>query len=109
MKEVLELDALSKKVENLHIALEKKDKKIKNQATEITALIKAKKETETFYRDCLQEQTDEYMKVVRQLHDLKAIGDIQHNNHERQMDYAKNEIERLNVIINFLKGELYDL
>lgn len=86
-----DLESALKKIENLHIALNKKVDKNKNQALEITKLLEQKKD--------LQEALSTNYKLIEK---FTKIG----VKYENKLDENKKTIERLNSIVEYLSKQL---
>lgn len=86
-----DLESALKKIENLHIALNKKVEKNKNQALEITKLLEQKKD--------LQEEIERLLK-----HEQTLIDEL-YKNQYKELDKFE-EIKKLNTIISYLESKL---
>ena len=90
-----DLHSALKKIENLHIALNKKVEKNKNQALEITKLLEQKK--------ALQDKVD----IVNN-NSIEIIDTFTDNiaEYEKQLAYLKERLKEKDTIISYLESKL---
>ena len=96
-----DLESALKKIENLHIALNKKVEKNKNQALEITKLLEQKKD--------LQEINDshgEYIKELENRLDELSLSGANTNDTNNYIDDLRNRLKEKDIIISYLRSEL---
>jgi hypothetical protein len=91
---------LKKKIENLHIALNKKVEKNKNQKEEISLLLKQK--------EGFRESENVLIKMVEELKESWNVEAIRANEIVRDKNFENlhKEIDRLNFIIKYLEDRL---
>ena len=96
------LESALKKIENLHIALNKKREKNKNQALEITKLLKDKEEYKQLQYDyeSLRLQSNKKIKDVQ--NDFKNILD----DLNKTIDLLEDRIKEKDTIISYLESKL---
>lgn len=97
-----DLESALKKIENLHIALKKKVDKNKNQALEITKLLKDKEEYKQLQYDyeSLRLQSNKKIKYVQ--NDFKNILD----DLNKTIDLLEDRIKEKDTIISYLESKL---
>ena len=97
-----DLESALKKIENLHIALNKKREKNKNQALEITKLLKDKEEYKQLQYDyeSLRLQSNKKIKDVQ--NDFKNILD----DLNKTIDLLEDRIKEKDTIISYLESKL---
>lgn len=97
-----DLESALKKIENLHIALKKKVDKNKNQALEITKLLKDKEEYKQLQYDyeSLRLQSNKKIKDVQ--NDFKNILDYLN----KTIDLLEDRIKEKDTIISYLESKL---
>lgn len=97
-----DLESALKKIENLHIALNKKVDKNKNQALEITKLLKDKEEYKQLQYDyeSLRLQSNKKIKDVQ--NDFKNILD----DLNKTIDLLEDRIKEKGTIISYLESKL---
>lgn len=97
-----DLESALKKIENLHIALKKKVDKNKNQALEITKLLKDKEEYKQLQYDyeSLRLQSNKKIKDVQ--NDFKNILD----DLNKTIDLLEDRIKEKDTIISYLESKL---
>ena len=97
-----DLESALKKIENLHIALNKKVDKNKNQALEITKLLKDKEEYKQLQYDyeSLRLQSNKKIKDVQ--NDFKNILD----DLNKTIDLLEDRIKEKDTIISYLESKL---
>ena len=96
------LESALKKIENLHIAINKKREKNKNQALEITKLLKDKEEYKQLQYDyeSLRLQSNKKIKDVQ--NDFKNILD----DLNKTIDLLEDRIKEKDTIISYLESKL---
>ena len=97
-----DLESALKKIENLHIAINKKREKNKNQALEITKLLKDKEEYKQLQYDyeSLRLQSNKKIKDVQ--NDFKNILDYLN----KTIDLLEDRIKEKDTIISYLESKL---
>ena len=96
-----DLESALKKIENLHIALNKKVEKNKNQALEITKLLEQKKD--------LQEINDSHVEYIKELENRLnqlSLSGANTNDTNNYIDDLRNRLKEKDIIISYLRSEL---
>ena len=96
-----DLESALKKIENLHIALNKKVDKNKNQALEITRLLEQKKD--------LQEINDSHVEYIKELENRLnqlSLSGANTNDTNNYIDDLRNMLKEKDIIISYLRSEL---
>lgn len=97
-----DLESALKKIENLHIALNKKVEKNKNQALEITKLLEQKKDS--------QEINDSHIEYIKELENrlnqLSLSGANTNDTKSNYIDDLRNRLKEKDIIISYLESKL---
>ena len=96
------LESALKKIENLHIALNKKREKNKNQALEITKLLKDKEEYKQLQYDYESLRLQSNNKIKDFQNDFKNILD----DLNKTIDLLEDRIKEKDTIISYLESKL---
>jgi len=96
-----DLESALKKIENLHIALNKKREKNKNQALEITKLLEQKKDLKE-----INDTQNIYIKNLENRLNQLSLSGANTNDTNNYIDELRNRLKEKDIIISYFESKL---